>query len=355
MSSVRPLLAWYRRARRDLPWRRTRDPYAIWVSEVMLQQTQVKTAIPYFERWMRQFPSVRALAGASEDQVLCAWQGLGYYSRARRLLAGAREVVARHGGRLPEDVGALRALPGIGAYSAGAIASIAHRKPEPAVDGNVKRVLCRLYALRGNPDRAPLAREIWRLARELLAGAGAGACPSETNQALMELGATVCTARDPRCDDCPLAAPCLARARGLVSELPQSAQRPRQEKLHMAAAIVSRRGRLLVARVADHAPRWAGMWQFPAVVLAPRETPEHAACRAAREVAGIQVEVEELATIVRHGVTRHRITLEAYRCARARGRARPIAASAVAWLRPSELASRALPSAHRKIAEHLAR
>jgi A/G-specific adenine glycosylase len=352
--SVGPeLVAWYRRARRDLPWRRSRDPYAIWVSEVMLQQTQVKTAIPYFERWMRQFPDVRALARASEHDVLHAWQGLGYYSRARSLLAGARELVRWHAGQLPEEVSALRELPGIGPYSAGAIASIAYRKPEPAVDGNVKRVLCRIYALSGDPARAPLAEELWRRARDLLADGSV--CPSDLNQALMELGATLCTPRDPKCGDCPLGARCVARARGVVAELPGTAARPVIEKVRMAAAIVFRRGRVLIARVPDGAPRWAGMWQFPSALVRTRERAEKTAIRAVREVAGLEVEAGELATTVRHSVTRHRITLEVYRCQSAEGRARAAAGSAIAWLRPSELGRRALPSAHRKIAERIRR
>jgi A/G-specific adenine glycosylase len=350
--SIAPVLvAWYRRARRDLPWRRTRDPYAIWVSEVMLQQTQVKTALPYYERWMRRFPTVHALARASEDEVLHAWQGLGYYSRARSLLNGARQVVLRHEGRLPQDVSALRELPGIGPYSAGAIASIAHRKREPAVDGNVKRVLCRLHALRGDPDRAPLAQELWQRARDLLATASV--CPSDTNQALMELGAMLCTPRDPRCDVCPVASLCRARARGIVAELPRPPARAPIEKVRMAAAVVFRRGRVLVVRVPDDALRWAGMWQFPAAVVDEHETPERAASRAVRDVSGLAVAAEQLATVVRHSVTRHRITLEVYRCRAGGGPARAVSASAIAWLRRGELGARALPSAHRKIADRI--
>jgi A/G-specific adenine glycosylase len=322
---ARRLIAWYRRAHRDLPWRRARDPYAIWVSEVMLQQTQVSTALPYYERWMTRFPTLSALASASEDEVLHAWQGLGYYSRA------------------------LRTLPGIGPYTAGAIASIAFGERAAVVDGNVKRVLCRLYALDGDPGRPPLSRELWRIADELVPEGAA----SDFNQALMELGATLCTPKKPRCESCPLAARCEARARGLVEVLPRAASRPPSEKVHMVAALVFRGPRVLALRLADDAPRWAGMWQFPTTEIAPGETPESAVSRAVAEACGLSVEVESLSSVVRHAVTRFRITLDAYRCRHRAGAARALGASAVRWLSPAELGALALPSAHRKLADRL--
>ncbi|HWZ89432.1 MAG TPA: A/G-specific adenine glycosylase, partial [Polyangiaceae bacterium] len=187
----RDLLAWYTKHKRDLPWRKSLDPYAVWVSEMMLQQTQVATVIPYFERWMKRFPDVAALAGADESDVLHAWQGLGYYSRARNLRRAAAEMVSRHAGRVPEQVADLCALPGIGPYSAGAIASIAYGRAEPLVDGNVVRVLSRLFARRGDPTRAPLKTELWELARSLVRALPPSGAPGDFNQALMELGATV--------------------------------------------------------------------------------------------------------------------------------------------------------------------
>jgi A/G-specific adenine glycosylase len=343
------LIDWYRRGHRDLPWRRARDPYAIWVSEVMLQQTQVKTVLPYFARWMQRFPTVSALAAASEDEVLHAWQGLGYYSRAKSLLRGARAVVERHAGELPRRIELLRELPGIGPYSAGAIASIAFGLPQPVVDGNVKRVLCRLHALRGDPGRAPLARKLWRIAAELVPQDAA----SDFNQALMELGATLCTPKHPRCEACPLSERCAARAKGLVDSLPESPSRRKSTKLHMVAALVFRGTRVLAAKLPDDAPRWAGMWHFPATEVGPRETPEAAVRRAAREICGIDVEVQEKSAVVRHGVTRYRITLDAYRCRAPRGRPRALGASAVRWVSPPALGALALPSAHRKLADRL--
>nr|MDQ2644694.1 A/G-specific adenine glycosylase [Myxococcota bacterium] len=231
-----PLLRWYDRTRRELPWRETRDPYAIWVSEVMLQQTQVKTVIPYFERWLARFPGVRELSRAEEAEVLHAWQGLGYYSRARALKRAAELVVERHGGQLPSKSSELTALPGIGPYSAGAIASIAYGERVPVVDGNVIRVLTRVFALRGDPAKAPLRRELWRRAEELVPAAR----PGDHNQALMELGATVCVPEKPRCGECPLSEHCRGYAGGLAARLPELAPRPKPTQVPMAAAVVKR-------------------------------------------------------------------------------------------------------------------
>jgi A/G-specific adenine glycosylase len=349
---ARRLLAWYREHKRDLPWRATRDPYAVWVSEVMLQQTQVATVMPYYERWMQRFPTVGALAAAAEHDVLHAWQGLGYYSRARRLRDGARHVVERHGGKLPDSVELLRTLPGIGAYSAGAIASIAFGRREPAVDGNVARVLCRLFALRGDPVRPPLQPELWRIARELVPEREA----RDFNQALMELGATLCTARAaPRCNECPLERECKAHALGTAAELPELKKRAPPTEVHAVAGVVAREGRLLVVRLPESAPRWAGMWQFPTSEVEQGESARTALKRAIRAQVGLDVEVAELVTVVRHGVTRFKITLDAYQCRIRSGRARPGTVSAHAWKRPSELLELAMPSPQRRIAEHVPR
>lgn len=344
------LLAWYDRVRRDLPWRRTRDPYAIWVSEMMLQQTQVATVLDYYARWMQTFPDVQTLAAASEDAVLAAWQGLGYYSRARNLLRGARAVVTDHGGQVPRTLESLRKLPGIGPYSAGAIASIAYGLRTPLVDGNVVRVLCRLAALRGDPSRAPLRRQLWDLAGKLVPERRAG----DFNQALMELGATVCTPKAPRCDTCPVRGQCLAAAQGSPERLPELPARPQATKLHMVAAVAVRRGRALVVRTPETAARWAGMWQFPAAELEPRELPEAAVRRVLHAAVGLHATPKGLITVVKHGVTRYRITLDAYRVEPAGGAARASAGSAVAWRTADELRDLAMPAAHRRIASQLA-
>jgi A/G-specific adenine glycosylase len=348
---ARALLRWYDRERRDLPWRRTRDPYAVWVSEVMLQQTRVATVLDYYARWMRRFPSLQALAQADEDDVLKVWQGLGYYRRARALLAGARAVVAEHGGRLPAEAARLRELPGIGAYTAGAIASIAFGVREPVIDGNVTRVLCRLYALQGDPQRAPFLRRIRQLAAELVPAKR----PGDFNQALMELGATLCTPRAPDCSACPVASRCIAHARGLAASLPRPKRRPAPAQVHMVAAVVRQRGRVLLVQLPAHAPRWAGMWQFPTATLATGDTAEDGVRRALEQCVGTAAgsRTEGLVLVVRHSVTRFSITLDAYGCGAPKGPLRAAPGSALTWKLPSELGELALPAAHRKIASRL--
>jgi A/G-specific adenine glycosylase len=227
------LLAWYEASARDLPWRRTRDPYAIWLSEVMLQQTRVDTVLRYYERFLAQFPSAAALADASEDAVMAAWSGLGYYRRARLLHSGVREVVARYGGQVPREPDALRALPGVGRYTAGAIASIAFEQPEPVVDGNVARVLCRLLALEGAPEDRALQAQLWTTAGKLAGGPRPGAL----NQALMELGATSCSKHAPQCWRCPVRAQCRAHAQGRQAELPRARSKKPPRAVELVALI----------------------------------------------------------------------------------------------------------------------
>ncbi|HVU01530.1 MAG TPA: A/G-specific adenine glycosylase [Polyangiaceae bacterium] len=342
----RALLPWYEEHRRDLPWRRTSDPYAVWVSEVMLQQTQVATVRDYYARWMKRFPTVSALAKAEESDVLHAWQGLGYYSRARNLKRGAEAVVERHRGAVPKTVAELLELPGIGPYSAGAISSIAHGERAPIVDGNVVRVLSRLFALRGDPAKAPLEKELWRRAEDLVPSER----PGDFNQALMELGATVCTPRSPTCLLCPLRMLCAARRDGIVEELPEIPKREKPIPVHRAAAVVTRGEKVLVVQLRADAPRWAGMWQFPNADVAKGETPEAAAARSVREMTGLVVPVGERLTTVRHSVTRYRITLDVHRSASSRGRPKPVIVSAAEWKTLEELDDLALPSAHRRIA-----
>ena len=345
----RALLSWYGKHRRELPWRKSLDPYAVWVSEMMLQQTQVATVIPYFQRWMERFPDVAALAGADESDVLHAWQGLGYYSRARNLRNAAQEMVRAHAGRVPELVVELRALPGIGPYSAGAIASIAYGHREPLVDGNVIRVLCRLFALRGDPNKAPLKTDLWEIARALVPTEA----PGDFNQALMELGATVCTPRGPRCDACPLATQCSALERRLVDRLPELPARAKPTAVHMVAAITIRSGRVLVTKLGSDAPRWAGMWLFPNTEVKRSETPESAVERALLDSVGLRAKPSGLLCVIRHTVTRFRITLDAYRTQPGTGVAKTLSVTECAWKRPDELSALAMPKAHRAIAQRL--
>ena len=343
------LLTWYRKHQRPLPWRRTRDAYAIWVSEVMLQQTQVATVIAYYERWMRLFPKIEDLARASEDQVLHAWQGLGYYSRARRLREGARYLAERYGKRLPRNPEAWLEVPGVGRYTAGAVTSIAFDAMTPVVDGNVTRVLCRLHALSGDPLKAPLSKELWRLAADLLAPES----PGDVNQALMELGATVCTPKQPRCSDCPWQRACLAHARGRVLEYPMLSKRQKATAVRMVSGVVHHRGRVLLVQQPENAKRWASMWLFPTAELTAESEPAQGLTMALKRL-GMTAHVGEKRARFAHTVTRYRITLDVYDCKLASKETRP-PGTRVAWCSPPQLASYALPAVHRKIAEHLLR
>ncbi|HEY2748287.1 MAG TPA: A/G-specific adenine glycosylase, partial [Polyangia bacterium] len=255
----RALVAWFARGHRDMPWRRTRDPYAVWVSEIMLQQTRVETVTPYFERWMARFPTVRALAGAPLDDVLSHWAGLGYYARARNLHAAARDVVATYRGAFPATAAALRELPGVGEYTAGAIASIAFGEAAPIVDGNVVRVLSRAEALDGAADDPQLKKRVWARAGELVRADGGGRA-GEFNQAMMELGATVCTPAAPGCSRCPIAGPCRARAADAVGKYPAAKTKKPPRQVHAVAVMVERDGKLLLVR-RPPTGLWGGLWE----------------------------------------------------------------------------------------------
>jgi A/G-specific adenine glycosylase len=274
-----PLLRWYRRERRDLPWRRTCDPYAIWIAETMLQQTRTQTVLRYYPRFLARFPTVRSLAAAREDTVLAYWSGLGYYGRARNLRRAARDVVARHGGCLPRDPEALRALAGIGRYTAGAVASIAFGVPAAVLDGNVARVLSRWFAVRGPVRSAPVTRLLWRRAQSLVDRRA----PGEWNQALMELGATVCTARSPGCDRCPVRRSCAAHRGGRVHRFPQAAGRAPARRLRRASVVLESAGRVLMMR-RDADGLLGGLWEFPSAELRAREDPANGARSALRRV-----------------------------------------------------------------------
>lgn len=252
------LVSWYGKHARDLPWRRTSDAYAIWVSEVMLQQTRVDTVIPYYEHFLRKFPTVRALAKADEDAVLAAWSGLGYYRRARLLHAGVREVAATYGGKVPRDAESRRALPGIGRYTAGAIGSLAFGAEEPIVDGNVARVLTRIDGIRTPLGDARTEKALWARAEELVRGKD----PGTLNQALMELGALVCTPRNPNCAACPVKANCTALEEGLTEKLPvPRAKRPPEKQAWSVVVARTTKGDLVVTR--GQAKLFGGLWSPP--------------------------------------------------------------------------------------------
>lgn len=289
------LLDWYSASARDLPWRRTRDPYHIWVSEIMLQQTRVETVIPYYERWMARFPTLEALADAPEEQVLKAWEGLGYYSRARNLHAAAREVVARYGGTVPDDPDAVASLKGIGPYTAGAILSIAFNRPVPAVDGNVLRVIARLYAIVDDIAQPATRRTIEELVRAMIPQDR----PGDFNQALMDLGATICTPRRPRCLLCPVRDLCEGRRAGRETELPVKGRAKAPRPVERAAAVIEREGRLLIVRRPQEG-LLAGLWELPGGDVPPGVGPEEALQTLLRNALGAEVAVGEHLADVTH-------------------------------------------------------
>jgi A/G-specific adenine glycosylase len=343
------LLVWFDRRQRDLPWRRDRDPYRIWVSEVMLQQTQVATVIPYFERFLAAFPRLADLAAADEQDVLRLWAGLGYYRRARDLHRAARQVVAEHAGRLPTDPDVLRSLPGFGRYTCNAVLSQAHDLRLPILEANSARVLSRLLALREDPRQAVAQKKLWQAAEDLLPARRAGAF----NQALMELGALVCTAQSPHCSECPLAEHCQARWLGLQDAIPARAPAPQVETVHEVAVAI-RRGRqvLLVQRPAS-ASRWANMWELPHAPVEQGDVSAAAAGKVALELTGLQVEPGAELLTIRHGVTRFRITLS---CFEAGYRAGDFASSfyvAARWLEPADLLTYPISSPQRRLAAAL--
>src|SRR6202142_1335662 len=297
------LLKWFEDSKRDLPWRKSRDPYFIWVSEIMLQQTQVATVIPYYERWIRNYPNIAALAKASEDEVLKSWEGLGYYSRARNLIRGARHVMTNHAGQLPSSARELRLIPGIGRYTAGAVASIAFDLPEPVLDGNVMRVLCRLRDLKGDPRKPPLLEQLWSLARELVTDTDA----SNLNESLMELGALVCTRQNPKCPMCPLKPQCLAFKRGTVDERPLAARRP-VELLRLVQIVIAERGpaKVLLHRQDAGAPPWANLWTFPFFEVISGNPSKSRARKWLEEQLGFTTSPKYLTSKGKYSITRYR-------------------------------------------------
>jgi A/G-specific adenine glycosylase len=339
----RRLLSWYRRHARDLPWRQTRDPYSIWVSEIMLQQTQVATVTSYYPRFLAALPTVAHLAAAPESQVLRLWEGLGYYRRARQLHRAAQVVVHEHAGEFPRDLPTARSLPGIGRYTAGAILSIAFDLRHPILEANTFRLLARLLAYRHDPQGTEGSKLLWSLAEALLPARHAGTF----NQALMELGSTICTPRNPRCDVCPVMALCPTHAQGLQAKIPWIKPKRAVEAVEEVAIAVRRRGRvLLVLRGGEG--RWAGLWDFPRFALDGESSSREMLSRLT-ELTGIRARpVKRLATI-KHGVTRFRITLDCQLVEYIGGKASGSAGVEMRWLKPSEMSDYPLSVTGRKL------
>ncbi len=331
------LIHWFDLHARDLPWRRTHDPYAVWISEIMLQQTQVKTVIPYFERWMRALPTLGDFAQARPQRVLKLWEGLGYYRRVRLAQEAARFIMKKHSGRFPESFDDVLALPGIGRYTAGAICSIAFNQPTPILDGNVIRVLTRLLGIAGDPHSKTVNAKLWRAAEELVIASGA---PSPLNQGMMELGALICLPRQPNCPACPLRKDCFAFRYKRVEDFPASAKRATATQRRFIALVVRDGERLLVQR-RPHGVVNEGLWEFPNF-----EVPVKAK-DLKKLVPPFQITDRSRFVEIRHSITRYRITLEAYNAKLSSTSS--LAETNAVWKTPAQLSKLPFTSAHRKV------
>ncbi len=343
------LLTWYERHARDLPWRGSRDAYVIWVSEVMLQQTRAEAVVPYFERWMQRFPTIQALAEASQEQVLAAWEGLGYYSRARHLHQTARTLIEAYDGRLPTTIESLQRLPGIGRYSAAAIAAIAFGADSLALDGNLRRVLSRLFDLEIDPRSPEGERRLRSAAADLLPHGRA----SDFNQALMDLGTLVCSPRRPACGDCPLSSGCLARARGTQLQRPVRDRRKPLPHHAVTAAVLRRDGRVLVCRRPEH-KLLGGLWEFPGGKQEGEEELADCLRRELREELGIEVVVGAPLGVYDHAYTHFSIRVHAFECSLLAGEPRALEHSRIEWAAPADLSGYPMGKVDRLIANQVA-
>ncbi len=342
------LIEWFHENRRDLPWRQTSDPYKIWVAETMLQQTQVSKVIPYYNRFILRFPTVQALAKAPLSKVLKAWENLGYYARARNLHKAARQIVRHGNGEFPGEMQTIRALPGIGPYTAAAILSIAFGQDYALVDGNVIRVLTRITRYGGNPRDSQGKKHLARMAEDFLARGQAG----DYNQAVMELGATVCVPTNPHCQECPVAHLCQANLHAEQHLYPVRTPVKKRPHYVIAAGIILQGDRILIARRPDDG-LLGGLWEFPGGKVEDGETPEQAVLREVKEELDVIVRVEKLFTTIKHQYTHFTITLNAFLCQYVSGQPRAIGCTDWRWVKKEELANYAFPRANGKIIEQL--
>ncbi len=344
----RRLLNWYRREARDLPFRGETDPYKIWVSEIILQQTRVEQGTPYFERFLKAFPTVGQLARANMDEVLKLWEGLGYYSRARNLHKAAKIVTGELGGGLPVTADAWERLPGVGRYTAGAIASIAFGERVPVLDGNVKRVLARLLDLNSSIDDSAVVRHLWEVMDQLVQGRS----PGDFNQAMMELGARRCTPKAPACDACPVRTFCRAHAKGTELKRPLRAKRKPVPHHTIVVAAIKKNGRYLLGK---RAPKGllGGLWEFPGGKLEPGESHNAALAREVKEELGITIQQGELVAKVNHAYTHFKVTLNVYACRHLSGKPSAHVHTELKWVRARDFSKLAFPKANHKFLDLL--
>ena len=342
------LLAWYRRNGRDLPWRNESSPYRIWISEVMLQQTQVVTVIPYYYRFLAQFPTVEILAAAPLETVLKAWEGLGYYARARNLHQAAQEIVDKWHGQLPQEFASLRKLPGFGDYTAGAVASIAFGQPVPAVDGNVKRVIARLFAIQEDITKGQTARQLKEIASALLDPTS----PADWNQAVMELGATVCLPQKPKCSLCPVNNLCWGRLQGLEQQLPIKTAKKSLPHYDVTAAVICQGDKMLITQ-RPFEGMLGGLWEFPGGKRESGETLQSCLRREICEELGVEIEVGQPVTVVKHSYTHFKITLYAFYCRLIKGKIQSLGVAGWRWVTLEEINTFPFPRTDLKIIEVL--
>ncbi len=342
-SFSRSLLVWFKKNARDLPWRRTKDPYKIWISEVMLQQTTVNAVIPYYERWVKEFPSVQAVARAPIQRILKSWQGLGYYSRARNLHRAAKTICGEFGGRIPADAEALRTLPGFGPYTVGAVLSIAFNQRQPIIDANVRRVMMRQFALHGHADTSQDKKILEFLDRVM-----PHANLNLFNQALMELGALVCRNREPLCIVCPVRGSCQAYAKGLQEVIPEVKKKVLQD-VSVVIALIEKNGKYFIQK---RPPRglFADLWEFPGGKIEPGESPQGALARELREELSVEMEEGRPLFRVKQFYTQFRADLHVWQCLL---RSSPKTDSTHKWVRPSEFSRYPMPSGSARIVDRL--
>ena len=306
----RKMLKWFDASQRDLPWRNNKTPYRVWISEIMLQQTQVATVIDYYKRFIKRFPTVKKLAAADESEVLTYWEGLGYYRRARQLHAASKIVMEKHGGKFPETFDDVLALPGIGRYTAGAVLSISLDQVHPILEGNTIRLFARLLEMKSDPRSSPNQKVLWEFSQSLLPRKRCG----DFNQSLMELGSEVCHPKNPKCNACPLLNECPTAIKGLQDSVPVAAKKIKYESVNDAVVLIERDGNFLVRQYAA-SELWAGLWDFPRFRFddAGGESQESQLVKLVRSQTGLKVALEKTSLEIKHAVTRYRITLSCFR------------------------------------------
>lgn len=342
------LMQWYKIHKRALPWRETCDPYKIWISEIMLQQTQVSTVIDYYYRFIERFPTVEALANASLDEIMKAWEGLGYYARARNLHKAAKEILQRFHGKMPETLEDLLSLPGMGKSTAGAVLSLGYGKPAPVLDGNVMRVFARLFRITENVQHASVIKSLWEIAEKLLPSKNVRAY----NEALMELGAMICKPQNPRCNQCPVASFCQAFKYSVQNELPVKSPKRPLPHFHVTAGIIWKDNHILITQ---RPPKGllGGLWEFPGGKQEKGETLSECLIREIREELDLEIEILRPLVSVKHAYTHFKITLHAFECKYKSGKLSLRECMNAKWIRPEEIENFAFPGADRKIIEKL--